>query len=73
MAKPDDRSNNAERIQNTIANTVKKVQDTADYLNEHASEISVSGEEINQLKHKNEIRKQAISSLKQEYQDEANQ
>ncbi|NMM53432.1 small acid-soluble spore protein Tlp [Paenibacillus aquistagni] len=71
MAKPDDRSNNAERIQNNIANTVKKVQDTADYLNEHASEIS--GEEINQLKHKNENRKQAISSLKQEYQDEANQ
>ncbi|WP_195575467.1 small acid-soluble spore protein Tlp [Paenibacillus sp. 1001270B_150601_E10] len=68
MAKPDDRSNNAERIQNTIENTVKKVQNTEDYLDEHASEISST--EINQLERKNEKREQAITSLKDEYQDE---
>ncbi|BFH64914.1 MULTISPECIES: small acid-soluble spore protein Tlp [Paenibacillus] len=71
MAKPDNRADNAEKIQNAIDNTRDNIQATNDYLDEHADEIN--GEELHNLKHKNEKRKRAIEGFEAEYQDEKNQ
>ncbi|WP_314586661.1 small acid-soluble spore protein Tlp [Paenibacillus terrigena] len=68
MAKPDDRSDNAEKIQNAIQNTKQNMAETNQYLDEHADEIS--GKETSQLEHKNEKRKAAIRGLADELQDE---
>jgi len=68
MAKPDDRSDNAEKIQNAIQNTKQNIAETNDYLDEHADEISAT--ETRQLKHKNQKRKTAISGLTEELKDE---
>ncbi|GIO31884.1 MULTISPECIES: small acid-soluble spore protein Tlp [Paenibacillus] len=71
MAKPDDRSDNAEKLQNAIDNTRENIQKTNDYLDEHADEIS--GKELHNLQHKNTKRERAIEGFEAEYQDEKNQ
>ena len=68
MAKPDDRSDNAEKIQTAIQNTKQNIAETNRYLDEHADEIS--GKESSQLEHKNEKRKAAIQGLADELKDE---
>ncbi|RUS46823.1 small acid-soluble spore protein Tlp [Cohnella sp. AR92] len=68
MSKPDDRSNNAQRIQNAKSNTVGNIQETEDYLDEHADEIS--GEETSQLERKNARRRQAVQGFEEEIADE---
>lgn len=62
--KPDDRSNNVERIRDIVKNTEEKVQE---------AEISmefVDPLESNRLKEKNKRRKQSIEALKDEMKDE---
>jgi len=68
MAKPDDRSDNAEKIQNSISNTRENIQKTNNYLDEHADELS--GQEQQNLEHKNAKREKAIEGFEEEYQDE---
>ncbi|MEA0552457.1 small acid-soluble spore protein Tlp [Lysinibacillus irui] len=62
--KPDDRSNNVERIQGIIKNTEEKL---------HEAEISMEFADPMQskmVKEKNERRKQSIEALKDEMKDE---
>lgn len=62
--KPDDRSNNVERIRDIIKNTEEKL---------HEAEISMEFADPMQskmVKEKNERRKQSIEALKDEMQDE---
>ncbi|WP_445478782.1 small acid-soluble spore protein Tlp [Lysinibacillus irui] len=62
--KPDDRSNNVERIQGIIKNTEEKL---------HEAEISMEFADPMQskmVKEKNERRKQSIEALKEEMKDE---
>ena len=40
MAKPDNRANNVERLQEHVQNTEKNLNEAEDYLAEHADEIS---------------------------------
>ncbi|MBM7607772.1 small acid-soluble spore protein (thioredoxin-like protein) [Lysinibacillus composti] len=64
QSKPDNRSNNVERLHDMIENTEKKIQD---------AEISLefaSPEEKQRLQEKNERRKQSINAMKEEMQDE---
>lgn len=64
QSKPDNRSNNVERLHDMIENTEKKLQD---------AEISLefaSPEEKQRLQEKNERRKQSIHAMKEEMQDE---
>lgn len=68
MAKPDDRSDNAKKIQRAIHNTKENIQETNAYLSEHADEIS--GKEVRDLQHKNTKRKRAIEGFEAEYKDE---
>lgn len=62
--KPDDRSNNVERIRVIVKNTEEKVQE-AEMSMEFADPL-----ESNRLKEKNKRRKQSIEALKEEMKDE---
>ncbi|MBD3918936.1 small acid-soluble spore protein Tlp [Paenibacillus sp. PR3] len=66
--KPDDRSNNAARLRESIQNTQDNLRESEDYLDEHAEEIAPS--ELNALKQKNSNRQSAISGFENELEDE---
>ncbi len=69
MAKPDDRSDNVRKLQDSIQNTILKFREGQDYLSEHADEIS--GEEKHQIEEKNARRLNSISGFREEVKDEA--
>lgn len=71
MAKPDDRSNNASRLQEAKQNTLQNISETEHYLDEHAVELG--DEEKQQLASKNSRRRQAVHGMEEEIQDEQNQ
>jgi len=68
MAKPDNRADNAEHLQAHIDNTVANLQEAEDYLDEHASEISVTEREA--IESKNERRKASFEAFAEEKKDE---
>jgi len=70
MAKPDDRSDNVEKLQQHVQNTVQNLNETEDYLNEFSDELS--SKERHNLEEKNERRKNSIDSFRSEIQDESN-
>ncbi|MEL4025063.1 small acid-soluble spore protein Tlp [Lysinibacillus endophyticus] len=64
MAKPDNRHNNVERLQEMVENTEHKL---------HEAEISMEfaeAEERERLKQKNERRRNSIAAMKEEIRDE---
>ncbi|WP_430791474.1 small acid-soluble spore protein Tlp [Virgibacillus flavescens] len=69
-AKPDDRSDNAEKIENTIGHTMQNRNEAGDYVKAHSEEISE--EEKRQIKGKNQRREESIESLRAEIKDEVN-
>lgn len=69
MAKPDDRSDNVDKLQRSIQNTIENFREGQDYLSEHADEIS--GEEKEQIEEKNKKRLHAIEGFREEVKDEA--
>jgi len=69
MAKPDDRSNNVERLQNSVENTMQNMQEADDFLKAHANEMSA--EDQSDIKSKNRRRADAIDGFRNEIQDEA--
>jgi small acid-soluble spore protein (thioredoxin-like protein) len=69
MAKPDDRSDNVEHLQEHIHNTIENFREAEQYLDEHADEIS--NEELNDVAEKNKRRLTSISSFREEIKDEA--
>ncbi|UOF89255.1 small acid-soluble spore protein Tlp [Fodinisporobacter ferrooxydans] len=68
MAKPDDRSDNVEKLQQMIDNTMENMRDTRDYLKAHKSEIRA--DERTDLIEKNERREESIEGFRSEIQDE---
>jgi len=68
MAKPDNRADNVEHLQDNIQNTLENLNEAEDYLNEFSSEIS--DEERGQIEKKNERRKKSIEGFREEIQDE---
>jgi len=71
LAKPDNRADNAEHLQQHINHTVENLHEAEDYLDEHASEISAVEKQT--IEAKNERRKQSIESFAEEMKDETNQ
>ncbi|MBG9945422.1 small acid-soluble spore protein Tlp [Brevibacillus formosus] len=71
MAKPDDRSDNAEKLQQMISNTEVNIRESEDYLTAHAGEISA--EEKATLEAKNERREESIEGFRAEIKDESSQ
>ncbi|BAC12138.1 thioredoxin [Oceanobacillus iheyensis HTE831] len=67
--KPDDRSDNVEKIQNTIDHTLENLNESKDYINAHAEELS--SKEKDELSSKNERRKESVDGLRSEIKDEA--
>lgn len=70
MAKPDDRSDNAEKLQNMARQTAGNLEEAEQYLQEHADEISAV-EQAN-IEAKNERRRSSIAGFQQEAREEAN-
>ncbi|SEJ06230.1 small acid-soluble spore protein Tlp [Paenibacillus polymyxa] len=69
MAKPDNRADNVEHLQQNIQNTLQNLHEAEGYLNEFSSEVS--NEERQQIEEKNNRRKQSIRSFREEVKDEA--
>jgi small acid-soluble spore protein (thioredoxin-like protein) len=69
LAKPDDRSDNVEKLQEAVQNTKENLEDSEDYLDEHADELSP--EDVDNIKNKNENRRNSIPGLQSEIKDEA--
>ena len=69
MAKPDDRSDNVEKLQEMVQNTIDNLEESEDYLAEHAEEIAPS--ERQAIEEKNQNRRQSIQGFRNEIRDEA--
>jgi small acid-soluble spore protein (thioredoxin-like protein) len=69
MAKPDNRADNVDHLQEHVKNTIDNLEEAEGYLDEHADEIS--SEEINNITNKNENRRESISGFREEIKDEA--
>ncbi|ASA20527.1 small acid-soluble spore protein Tlp [Paenibacillus donghaensis] len=69
MAKPDNRADNVEHLQQNIQHTLRNLNEAEDYLDEFSSEIS--SEERNQIEEKNERRRDSIKGFREEVKDEA--
>jgi len=63
--KPDDRSDNVDRIQNNIDNTISNYRETKDVIN------NVDGKQKQDLLEKNKRREQSIKNMREEIRDEA--
>jgi small acid-soluble spore protein (thioredoxin-like protein) len=70
MAKPDNRADNVEHLQQHIQNTAQNLREAEDYLDEHADEIDAA--ERANIEEKNEHRRESIRSFRSEVKDEAN-
>jgi small acid-soluble spore protein (thioredoxin-like protein) len=69
MAKPDNRADNVDHLQEHVKNTIDNLEEAEAYLDEHADEIST--EEINNITNKNQNRRESISAFREEIKDEA--
>ncbi|KHD86149.1 small acid-soluble spore protein Tlp [Heyndrickxia ginsengihumi] len=64
--KPDDRSDNVEKLQNMVQNTIENVEKAEDSV-----EFANDDTQIQQIKEKNERRRESIKAMKSEIKDEA--
>lgn len=69
MAKPDDRSDNVEKLEKHIGHTMENMDDARDYLKAHSEELSA--EQQRQIKEKNRRREESIDAFRSEIEDEA--
>ncbi|WP_027415923.1 small acid-soluble spore protein Tlp [Aneurinibacillus terranovensis] len=68
MAKPDDRRDNVEKLQNMIHNTIENME----AAEETAANGNLSANQREQIEAKNERRAESIDSMREEIRDEAN-
>ena len=69
MPKPDDRSDNVDRIANNIQNTMANLRASPDFLKAHSDEMNAKDREA--LEAKNDRRERAIEGLREEIADES--
>jgi small acid-soluble spore protein (thioredoxin-like protein) len=69
MSKPDNRADNVKKLQQSTENTLRNLEESQQYLAEHADEISSA--ELNGIEAKNANRRQSIAGFRQEIKDEA--
>lgn len=65
--KPDDRSDNVEKLQSMIHNTVENMEEAEESL-----EFTDSAEQRQQIEAKNERRRESLEAMRSEVKDEAN-
>ncbi|OEH92505.1 small acid-soluble spore protein Tlp [Bacillus solimangrovi] len=63
---PDDRSDNVEKLQDAVQNTIENIEES------HETMQFSSGEERAQIEAKNKRREESIAAMREEIQDEAN-
>ena len=68
MAKPDNRSNNVERIQESIDHTIENHHEAKDYLAAHQDELPEN--QADRIRAKNARRREAVDGFRDEIQDE---
>ncbi|MFS1512573.1 small acid-soluble spore protein Tlp [Chengkuizengella sp. SCS-71B] len=68
-AKPDNRDDNVEKLQEAVQNTIGNLRESEDYLEEFGDEIGNNEQQA--IESKNERRKQSIQGLREEIKDEA--
>lgn len=66
--KPDDRSNNPERLENAIGHTLQNMNEARDFEKAHSEELSQ--EDKQQIEEKNARRERAIEGMREEIKDE---
>lgn len=69
MPKPDDRSDNVEKLQDALAHTLENAREADDFLKAHEHEMS--SEDKADVMAKNRRRKEAIEGFREEIRDEA--
>ena len=69
MAKPDDRSDNVDKLQEMISNTEQNLHEAQDSLRAHGHEMSAT--DVSDIQAKNQRRLQSIQGFKEEIRDEA--
>lgn len=69
MAKPDNREDNVEHLQQAVQNTIENYREAEDYLEEFGGEIPASEKE--QIQDRNARREKSISGFREEIKDEA--
>jgi small acid-soluble spore protein (thioredoxin-like protein) len=67
-AKPDDRSDNVEKLQNMIEHTMENMREAEDYMK--ANEGEMPSEEVADIREKNRRRRDAIEGFREEIRDE---
>ncbi|WP_067931731.1 small acid-soluble spore protein Tlp [Alicyclobacillus kakegawensis] len=68
MAKLDDRSDNVEKLQRSIQNTMANLREANDFLKAHGEQMNERDKAA--LEAKNERRERAIEGFRDEIQDE---
>ncbi|GIQ68236.1 small acid-soluble spore protein Tlp [Xylanibacillus composti] len=69
MAKPDNRADNAEKLQDMVQNTLENAEESEEYLAEFADELPAS--QVRHMREKNERRRQSVEGFREEIKDEA--
>lgn len=70
MAKPDNREDNVEHLQNAIDHTMQNFREAEDFVAAHEGEMS--SKDIADIRAKNRRRSEAIDGFREEIKDEAN-
>jgi|GEM_PF-195260 len=71
VAKPDNRADNVEKLQDMIAHTMERIHESEDDLKAHADKISP--EQQAEMAAKNERRRDSIEQFRKEIRDEQSQ
>ncbi|MCF8564065.1 small acid-soluble spore protein Tlp [Alicyclobacillus tolerans] len=69
MAKPDNRADNVEKLQEMISDTMENMRETEDQLKAHADEMNA--QDVQDLRAKNARREEALEGFREEIKDEA--
>ncbi|TJY44228.1 small acid-soluble spore protein Tlp [Cohnella pontilimi] len=69
MAKPDDRSDNVDKLQEMVEDTIGNLEESEEYLNEFADQLPE--QERQAIRQNNENRRASIEGMREEIKDEA--
>lgn len=69
LAKPDDRTDNVERIQHSISNTIEHMREAEDFVRAHDDEMD--SRDKAEILAKNHRREDAVQGFREEIRDES--
>ncbi|GLG00404.1 protein Tlp [Alicyclobacillus hesperidum subsp. aegles] len=69
MAKPDNRADNVEHLQQALNHTMENIREAETFLAAHGDDMNPK--DVSALERKNERRREAIAGFREEIKDEA--